>query len=482
MNGEFPWVIVGSGPSGCAAAESLVRRGIVPIILDGGIEARREVSQSGIGTRAEPGKKAWFGSVASYAQPDAVDLAYAPEVLARASFGLGGFSRVWGGTVDLPEDWSSWPIDARPDVGDLQVLSAVLPQAETAWGDDAIREGFRVPGAPAAARAMRLFQRASEGGRWDVRASRVAIQTGDSSPRPCQPCGRCLSGCERDAIWFAGEPILTRAREGVVDYRPGVIVRRVEELDDSAVLHVLWPDGSTGQITAGRVLIGAGAISSAAIAVSSHVADSLVLRDTGTAFTAAISMRAEVKGSGLHHGLSNWWIKDRHDQFMAQVYPPTEEHADRLASRMPGGSHWLYPARVLARQLHPIVAYQAVADSDSLVVEWVGGQVGVRIQSSLASRAAFVSRLSRLSRAFRKAGYLLPVSSTEFSPAGTGYHSGASLPHGVGTDALGRPHGMRRTHFIDATVLPAISVGSMTPTVMVNAIRIARQCVEEGAA
>jgi choline dehydrogenase-like flavoprotein len=60
---------------------------------------------------------------------------------------------------------------------------------------------------------------------------------------------------------------------------------------------------------------------------------------------------------------------------------------------------------------------------------------------------------------------------------GRGFHSGGSFPmsaepHAGETDILGRPHGLRRIHAIDSTVLPSIPATTITFTVMANAYRI----------
>ena len=273
-----------------------------------------------------------------------------------------------------------------------------------------------------------------------------------------------------------------RHRDHLIDYRPGMLVRRIEEFEGDVLIHLRLPDGSPGQIRAERVLIAAGPISSASIAVTSKMVGSLRIRDTATAFTAAVALRPEPKSLGLHHGLSQWWIKGPNETFLAQVYAPTSEHAPRIAARLPGGDRWVRPAKFLARQIHPVVAYLSMSASDCLLVEGVDGRSRVTVQPTERSRENFVSSLVTLSRMFRRSGYVMPVKAAELTPAGTGYHMGASMPHGVGSDALGRLPGWRRTHFVDASVVPEIGVGSITPTVMLNALRIARQCADGAAA
>jgi hypothetical protein len=256
-----------------------------------------------------------------------------------------------------------------------------------------------------------------------------------------------------------------------------MLVRRIEEFDGGVSIDLQFPDGTCGRLRAQRVLIAAGPISSASIAVASKMVESVRIRDTATAFTAAMALRPEPNSPGLHHGLSQWWIREPDGNFMAQVYAPTSDHAHRLAARLPGGALWMKPATFLTRQIHPVVAYLSMSASDCLLVEPLDGQARVRVQPTESSREKFISSLVTVSRMFRRCGYVMPVKAAELTPAGSGYHMGASMPHGIGSDALGRLPGWRRTHFVDASVIPEIGVGSISPTVMVNALRIARQCV-----
>jgi choline dehydrogenase-like flavoprotein len=61
------------------------------------------------------------------------------------------------------------------------------------------------------------------------------------------------------------------------------------------------------------------------------------------------------------------------------------------------------------------------------------------------------------------------------------FHYGAAMPMSDNpqknqTDIWGRPRGLKRLHVIDATIFPNIAAGSITPTIMANAYRIAAEC------
>ncbi len=53
-----------------------------------------------------------------------------------------------------------------------------------------------------------------------------------------------------------------------------------------------------------------------------------------------------------------------------------------------------------------------------------------------------------------------------------------SQEHPIVTDRLGRPHGLKRVHVIDASTFPSISATTITLTAMANARRIASEAGE----
>lgn len=477
------WLVIGSGPAGCAATSALIRAGIRPLVIDGGIESVPNPNHVEIGSQTEPGRKAWFGSTAAYSQPQPALVNYAESLSARVSYGRGGFSRVWGATADLPTDWDHWPAGCRPLKADAAFLDDLLPRATTAWGPDLALAGDRrvVPGSPSSRRILDAVQRVGSTRNWFVTPSTVAIETRQSSPWVCRPCAQCLDGCPRHSIWFSGDVIDGWVRADQIDYLPGHAVERMSETTSGVELCTRLPGGADKRITARHVLVGAGPISSAALALKSGLVGSPVrIADTATAYTGVLDIRAAPESGGFHHGLTQWWIRDGHHLLLAQVYPPSKQHADRLASRLPGGSRWANAAATqVTRHLHPVIAYLSQVESDTLIVAERGERITVEPDDQ-GAREKFTKRLRDLARVFRRAGYLMPVRAAEFTAAGTGYHMGATWPCGTASDTLGRLPGSNRIHFVDASVLPALPLGSITPSVMINAMRIAREAAGVG--
>lgn len=489
MTGSDEPLIIGTGASGIAVAAALIAAGHRPIMIDGGLTpddaalARQRSAIEGepparttdaTGSKNNPGEKTWFGSNFASREHDTATLHYGDHVVSRASFAVGGLSRVWGGTFAFFRRSASWPAGTALDEVDIAAVRALVPSSVTNLDHPAgpVEDGA-VPGSALSAKAMRAFVRSRASARWHVEPARLAIDSRPDSGERCTALGVCLNGCPRNSIWYAGDQLRRWVADKRVRYVSGFVVERIRETADT--VEVL---SSTGErIEAPRVYVAAGAISTASILVASGILESVTIRDTATAFTAAVSVgrNAARRMDKGHHGLSQWWVRSEDDMLAAQVYPPDVANAQRVAARVRPLARVPGLLEPVSSRLHPVIAYLDSSFSDPLTVARAGAAISVTGRTSRQSKKVFASYLGALSRVFARAGYLLPVFATEFSAPGTGYHFGASLPHGTATDSLGRLGGSERIHIVDSSVIPELEVGSVTPTVMANAMRIGRQ-------
>lgn len=470
----------------------LIDAGFRPIILDGGATADDQAMQAQRAARSysgsqheqevqedtsgSPGQKSWFGSSSAYEQAGLSPLRYQPGLLARASYGVGGFSRVWGGTFAFKRDWREWPTGAIPSDGDIDSVRQLVPASETTWDETLLGTSGYVLGSPTSRLLMDRFTAARSETAWNVEPSVVAINSQVGSAERCQSDGGCLRGCPFNSIWCASDQVQRWQLAGLIDYRPGTIARRIREGADVTV-HAQGTDGQWLEVQCRRAYIAAGPISTAAILIQSGAMQAVTIRDTSTAFSAAvrIGLPRRALPTTRHHDLSQWWVMPDGDrEFAAQVYAPSLEHAGKLMAKLPFGRRFRGSAEFGAQQLHPVISYLDSELSDPLIVRDAGSTVEVIGATSPQTKARFKVHLNRLAKQMRKAGWWMPSLATEFTPPGTGVHLGASLAHGDITDDLGRLPDWNRVHIVDSSVLPRIEVGSITPTIMANAVRIAR--------
>lgn len=214
--------------------------------------------------------------------------------------------------------------------------------------------------------------------------------------------------------------------------------------------------------------------------VQSKLQKEVIIRDRSTAIGAAFQMRSS---SSLvdegHHSLSQWWIHS--PRLLAQVYPPTEDLISIMVERfrLPKIFHRIL--RLVIMRIHPVIAYLPKENSGYIRIQLVDGSTIITGHNGeMTPRGSFKGELSQLSKLFFRSGYLMHHFMFQFKAPGGGYHHGSSFPQGSLSDHVGRPKFFRSVHIVDSSVLPSLPLGSITPTVMANAVRIARTVLSEG--
>lgn len=516
-------VVIGSGHAGTAAARELVRLGFRPIVVDVGREAdrspghaaRRCVEGPPLHDPSTPDRAVasgppadqvpWslrFGSPHAYAPDDDEQL---PTVRADprapvASLARGGLSNVWSGAV-LPAhdaDMAGWPItradlaphyrrvlDAVDLCGDEGPLDAEFPIFRSDVG--------RLPLPPNAQRALDRLQAAAprvQGRSVLTGSARLAIRADREGLSTCRSCDRCHDVCAHGAIDAAGPHLDRLAAAGSVDYRPGLVVRSVEETEDHVVVHCQREGGGREEVRASRVFVAAGAIGSTRI-----VLESLGLWDTPLrlATTQGFLMPVLAGRSGQAEppalAVPSFFVELRVDPsphwVHVQVAPPKPLVVGGMLRRALGrhlGDHALRWSTA-----HLLVAMCSLDSSAAghhlltLSRPDRGGPPLLRIDT--VASAGFPARARRVGReihrAFRQAGMVALPPWGPLAPSEPySWHVGSTLPmrarpvEAWDTDVLGRPRGFARTHVVDAAVLPSVPATSVTLPSMANATRI----------
>ena len=291
-------------------------------------------------------------------------------------------------------------------------------------------------------------------------------------------CGSCLNGCAWDAIWETKPIIDTWHGQGRIDYLPGVYVEKLKEFENTIGINVKSSSMKDINLFAKKVIVAAGVIPTAAILLRSEIVDNVKIKDSSTAFGVMFNFGIK-KNERKHHNLSQFWVRSRDkNSFMAQIYPSSTEFTERIFSEF--RTAWLlrWFIRPLLHRTNPLISYVDDSHSGTLAMSVEKSRIIVSVNSK-PNNNFHKSELKKISKVFCKSRYLLPVFLTRFSNPGTGYHIGASMSHGMLTNELGVPVGCKNIHIVDASVLPNVSIGSITPTVMCNATRIARSIGRE---
>jgi choline dehydrogenase-like flavoprotein len=518
--------IIGSGPSGVAAAMALIRQGHEVTILDAGVslepdraervermsrvrpeswsdtdvvEVKRQMPASlgGVPLKFTYGSDYPYQGVDEWAPFDTRGTATRPT-LAR-----GGFSSVWGSVVlpYLDSELREWPQAARDLPAHYRAVTGWMPLSAT---DDDLSEAFPLhcdapdPLAQSAqTRALLddLTSARSRLQRGGVRfgAARLAVRAGSRGQQSgCVYCGLCLSSCPYGLIYNAAETLDELVASGNCRYVPDVLIERIAERGDRVRLHGSgMRSGDPVQYDADRVYVACGVVGTTRLLLQSLEAfdHPLEMLDSQYFLMPWLRMRGV---SGLRdealHTLCQAFVElndsriDAHNVHM-QIYGYNDVFV-ALLDRLLG------PASRIARPLTDallsrLLLIQGYLHSDASPTIRTTLRAGdprptlvLEEQHNPQTKAVLRRVGARLLRHAIDFKALPAYPALQIAPAGRGFHSGGTFPMRdepgpFECDVLGRPHGFRRVHVVDSTTFPTIPSTTITFTAMANAHRIA---------
>lgn len=511
-------IVVGSGPSGLAAAAALIARGRDVLMLDAGIEmdADAVALRSRMGAQepadwAQNDREA-IGSVRRSEKSDSIrpfgsDFLFRlpPEMSAfsekgsinggvhalRPSFAKGGLSNGWGASI-LPyhaSDFADWPIGLADLAPHYQAIAPMLGMAAVNDGLAELFAGVRIEDdrpLPQSRQARELLDRMAKK-RNDLNqigvhfgASRQAIAPG------CRACAMCLYGCPYGLIFNAGQQVERLVAQGALRYQSGVIATGFEETANGVTLH-----SNLGAYEGDRLFIASGVLPTAQLALRSLSLNDqwLTIKDSQHFYLPMLHRWSAGDPAGApHHTLAQafWEIDDPAvDAHIvhAQLYTYNDTYAPDMRKRFGPFAGLARPLiELLSRRLIVAQAFLHSDASPAIGVRLAGSGEPGRLEYRRVENAATTGSIERAKRRIAKAGHIagmLPLTPLmRPGSLGSSFHCGGTLPmrdtpkRGE-TDTLGRPAGFTRTHIVDASVFPTIPAPTITFSVMANAHRIA---------
>lgn len=300
-------IIVGSGAAGTAAALQLARLGLRPLMLDVGIRPRENAPRAegnlyewhkhhdsfelhigddlhGLSDllTGEAGIAKLNAPNAAFVVQDAVALSPidATDFDAIQSFAFGGLANAWGAGLYrfVDADLEGFPIRAA----DLAPYADVLTREIGISGaDDDLTpffgdaSGLLPPlrlshnAAQVLARYQRARHKLRERGIFLGRP-RVGALSVPYDSRPAVDYSNTEFWQDQPYLYTPALTLKKLIASGHLDYRPGVMVQRWEELPDRIVLHaIVLSTGEPVQFSCGAVVLAAGAIGTAKIVLCS---------------------------------------------------------------------------------------------------------------------------------------------------------------------------------------------------------------------
>ena len=457
-------VIIGSGPSAAVVAEFLVSRGLIPTIFDAHTEAN--IDESEAEELQELGFKSHLKSFNSYQQSSFSNLRYEKNFMARQSFKFGGFSRVWGATLSIFSNIESWPIEIRPNENDISFVKNYLN-----WDNDLLQlklsdvNQFDYPFNYIS--KMNLKSRS-----YFAQLAKLGIASDGANK--CVNFNDCLNGCPVDSIWFAGSSMNKLINEGRVKYIPDSFLHSIKKENNKTILCFQNSDNEFFEVESEQTYLGLGPIGTAAVLIRSKIISEVNITDSHTMFVAAFSLKKTKYQETIN--LSRWWIKKTKNlKLAAQIYAPEKRFAPIAVKKMP--KLVLFKeiiAKLLVAHMHPMLVYFDSQISGTINLTAQGSDILVIGKLGKGQKRSIRKSLMGLRLNLVRVGLFIPFFVFKVGYVGTGFHSGSFLKYGVDINEFGELHDYKCVHIIDASTLPTIEPGSITPTIMINAVRIAR--------
>lgn len=517
--------VIGSGPSGIAATSALLEGGHDVTILDYGLELeeeKKEINQKlqrlppdqwpskmidqlkGMMASSRHGVRFKKSYGSDFVFRDATFVENQPRRTdAKPTLAKGGFSNVWGSVVlpFLDHDMTDWPVKQSDFNDHYKAIASLIGLSGVRDGLERLFPFHAPPSEPLklSSQAKKVLARMEanrktiEGAGFVFGRPRLAVRSESSPAGPgCVACGLCLYGCPHELIYNTAFALKKFKDNPRFHYRPDVYVERVAE--NSGGVEITATDIRTkGRISfkGDRVYLGAGVLSSTRILLTSLDAyDAEISIKDSQYFILPFLFREgtrNVQKESLHTlcQLLLELIDDSltRNTINLQLYTYNDLYSNVVRNMLRPFTALFDP--FISVLLGRLMVFQGFLHSnDSSIMkaklEKSGDTTRLVLDASENSATrplirALVKKMNTLSREL--GGWVLSPLVTVAVP-GEGNHYGSSFPMSRSpgqyqTDLLGRPHGLKKIHVIDASVLPSIPATSVTFTIMANAHRIA---------
>lgn len=528
MSGEH--FIIGSGPTGVAAASALLKRGLKVTMLDAGLSLE-ESKQLALNRTTSTSQAEWKGDdlddfmagTEATAKGITLKMAYGSDfpyrggeqfIAANGDTGIvpslaqGGLSNVWGAAM-LPyaaEDITDWPIN----VGDLAPhYRAVLEFTGLAGESDDLTSKFPLYTRPhnglrsgsiinSLLEDMRtnreqLSQRNVIFGR-----SRLAVSEWNQHKLACASCRMCMYGCPLGLIYNSGDTLKLLRNDPNFTYRRNIIVKTFREQGERVEIEAHnVPTKSDVLFHAARLFIAAGTLSTTRLVLESLYATnaSVEFKDSQYFLLPFLRYRAPTgfNEDEPEHTLAQAFIEIFDDAVSTksvhlQVYGYNNLYRRAIKNAIGPLHHlgkpfidsFLKRFVLLQGYLHSDYSHKIEARLLPREEKALTARLSLKVKQNPATDVA-IGRLTKKLRSVRPFLRGMPLSALKkISAPGRGFHTGGSFPMTSSpsefeTDILGTPGGCRRIHIVDSSVFPSVPASTITLTAMANAHRIATE-------
>lgn len=450
-------MVIGSGPTSLATISALISLGIRPIVVDVGFHPQLNTEQNSMGRQITiPNKsiKTWNGSSFSFWQVVQHDVRFNRSLKVRPSYGLGGFSRVWGATL----------LTSRKE----QFEQATVKAVEELFPHESPEREMN--------ELLSYFQSFGKSAKFHIQRPRHAVHYSNNGGRYCEYNKKCLDGCPKDAIWSSSQLLKKYLDRNLIDYRPYHLVQRLEfECSTQSVL-VTCCEITTGDLSTIRVpkvYLATGPIGTGIILLRSRFFEQLAIDDCQTQFMVALRITSKSPMSNKKETLlSKVWVVDNKDNSLTQVYSSGKSLVSRVQALYPNLPQFIFHAlNRCSSRIHPLIRYLPTSSSGKILLRYdaENNRIEVSTRKSRKFPTRFLSICRLLWFLFTRGFIVLKPTRDQ---VGSGYHFGSSLRVGTHIKEDGSLIPCPNVFVVDASSMQEIDPGGVVYNSMLNTVAL----------
>lgn len=472
------YAVIGSGPSGWAALDYLVSKGIKPTLIDIGNteESHLNFETPGTTSSSAVAQKARNGSNHMYTYPSSPDLFHNFEGTVPLTSAFGGLSTVWGTNLQGFE----WPgKDLTTAKAFSKSLTEIIKKLPTTGGHDQLDQVYKWPvdfkaETNISQRSDRVLNRFQKNKTWVLGKARNATAGASNG---CISCGKCLTGCPVGVIYSTEQDIQNWQKTSAIETVSAQVLRIFQTYESYWEIELL--DRNTEEIFtvfAKKVYLGAGSIASAIILMRSNICQETVyLEDTQVVYLPFLSFR-DKSAKHTDFSLAQLFLETESGLFdknslHISIYEHSETFKERAAKLFPKLAP-LIPSFAY-RRLMAGIAFLPSELSGRIKVSKSTNQIEVSTVEATDLHRTIATLFRRIFPTFLKIGLIPLRLVSSAGNVGSSYHLGA-LKSGDGliTNDQGQIAGFPNLYLIDSCSLPLIPAGPITLGIMANSRRI----------
>jgi len=463
--------IIGSGPSGLAVAELLVKQGFLFDLIDPWSDPleMKDGLQDGSHSTSEIVKKSKFGSKSMYDFSKQLIRKKNLEDL-PISETIGGLSTVWGANVWFPHpDELEIPFECHQDY-ELAKQSVIESMKFSAPESFFVRNNISSQGLVPMSKRIAKMGKKLKSSKSYLGSSILAVDQ-----NLCIKCGKCLSGCPQNAIFSAELPWRILIENKGANLLQGLALRINQ--DKSIVYLTKGVEKKTNPYD--LVFISCGAISSACLLQRSFLLPSTIFLNDTQVFYLPIFTPKKWRIESNNFTLSQSFLRsaDSRNGIHVSIYETSNELVERGKKSLGKIGH-----------LIPSFLWRQVLAGIGFLPPELSGRIRIQFRASVSTLTSeenpqlvkiIRNKLKEEKRLLRKNWLFILMGFIRVPEVGASYHVG-TISDQKGRcllNHLGEIPALSGVHVVDSGSLPRIPVGPITLSVMVNAHRITRSAI-----